>query len=301
MITAAERSERRLAVCGSHFPSIMGLDEYGTAADTWAYHTGRVPDWQGNEATRIGSAMEPGILRLAERQLGKLKRNVTVRLDSLPFPCLLHLDAKVRNSGEPVEAKSSGVAGDWGDEGSDRVPIRTGVQAQAYMMGTGADVCHVAALIGGHGLAFRLFVVPRVQAFIDQMIDQAEHYWNYHVQRDIPPEGVLPSEETLKRWRRQPKLVATIEPEIVLGYKLADEKFKAADQERKEWYRRLIASIGDAEAGDAGDAGYFTYFAQSRDGLDVEALRCAYPEIAEQFRKVTEYRVLRFPKHKESN
>ena len=107
-LTAKQLKDRMNRLGASDMSAILGLNKYATAADVWALKTGRVLPFGGNEATRLGDALEPVILDHAEADLDDtLKRNVEVTATGCAFPMVATLDGQ-SSAGLPVEAKTAG-------------------------------------------------------------------------------------------------------------------------------------------------------------------------------------------------
>jgi len=77
------------------------------------------------------------------------------------------------------------TSSDWGEVGSDEVPMSYLCQCVWYMAITGIDKTDLAVLFGNSD--FRIYEIARDQALEELVIAQASAFWNDHVLKDIPP------------------------------------------------------------------------------------------------------------------
>lgn len=287
-ITAAQLEKRKERLGSSDMAAILGFDSFRNAHDVWLEKTDKLePETKQSDAMRMGTLLEPAVLQYAEEELGKLTRNQFRSAKDLGFPLGANIDAIVISTGEPVEAKTSGLQsgvpyGEWGDPLTDQVPDRVIVQAMVHLicLVEVKEVCHVPALLGGRG--FTRYIVPRDQDVIDTIAEEGHKFWNNHVLADVPPTNLTPSLAVVKRVRREPNKTVDVDASLVNQWQL----FAAAESEAKKGKEKclaeILATIGDAEAAVC-DLGKFTYLEQSRGSYTVEP---------------TTFRVPRFKKNK---
>ncbi len=269
MLTEAHKLRRKRYIGASEVAAILGLDPYRSKWDVWADKTGKLEESVTSEAAKIGQVFEVGILRLAEEVLGKITLNQWRVLQGTHLSATD--DAIVNETGRPVEAKFRGiykfVGNEWGEAGTDQVPDDVIAQAQTQLLCTGSDLCHVAAFMTGRG--FALFVVPLDKVLGETIIEAVEHFWSYHIEKDIPPEESQPSASVIKRIRREPKSIIDIPTELVEVLQLRKAALKIAKSEEKDADTALKAALGVAEAGRF-DGGLATYLQQTRKGYVVK-------------------------------
>lgn len=278
-----EWTERhRSVVSASQIAMLFGVPVYGgrTVSDLWYEKKyGTVCASKGNKSTSLGSRLEPVLLDLAEEKFGEIvERQAWYSRDLIGAT----LDGRVSESGEVIEAKTSGIVGpsklaEWGEDGSDECPDQYLLQVQAQLFVTGAEAAHIVALIGGRG--FATFTVEPQPSLFDAMQSKAEAFIA-SLSSDVAPTEP-PQLETLKRLKRQPHSIVRVPHDLVDEYREVTASAKAADAEKERVQRLLLAALGDAEAGDSGD-GLWTYYEQSRKGFTVEP---------------STFRVLRFKKN----
>jgi len=134
---------------------------------------------------------------------------------------------------------------------------------------------------------------------MDTIREKSIDFWDNFVIKDIPPPDVMPSMPLLKRLKREPDKVAEIPTELVQHWLNAKEMLKKAEEVKVSVEEEMLAAMGDAEGG-ACDLGLLTYLKQTRVGIDLKRLREEKPEVAEDYKKPTTFRVLRLKKPKKS-
>lgn len=273
-LTKEQLEERRSRLGASDFAPLLGLSRWKTAYDIWLEKTGRLTgDGPVSQAAVAGNRFEAGVLDFAEETLGSLERAVPLKGSGLDFPVVANLDARVVETGEPCDAKTSGLfgplPGEWGEEGTDHVPNSILVQlaVQIYCAGPGVGAGHVAAFLGGRG--FMLFHIPRNTAFESAILKAGEKFWKEAVLADTPPDGA-PSLEVAKLVRREPEKIVEIPEDLVARWLEARETLKGARANKEEADALLLAALGDAEASEPGPAGQVTFFETKRKGYTVE-------------------------------
>jgi len=298
-LTQEQLAERRKHVGASDVPAILGLSPFRNAYDVWLDKTGQLPDGAESDAAHAGNRFEAAVLDEAEERLGALVRNVQMAApDGLPI--VATLDAMLRDSHEPVEAKTSGLfgplSGEWGEEHTDEIPEAYIVQVQVQMLCANANLAHVAAFLGGRGFAF--YRVHRNRDLAQIIVERIMDFWTNHVGKGVPPADVAPSYDVIRLARRVPESTAYIDPAIYAECQAAIEARKIAEQNEEMAKAKLLAAMGSAEAGVAGALGGVTFLEQSRSSIDAKRLQAEQPDLYRQYVRSSTYRVLRFTKPK---
>lgn len=252
--------------------ALLGLSPWANAYDLWLEKTGKTdspPIPSG--AAEDGLIFESGVAKWAERHLGQLIKDPKL----LWFPhkdpkihLISHPDALVKETGNPVEIKTSGLRGPlppgWGEPGTDQIPDYYICQAQVHMLLTEKKVCHVPAYLGGHGPAmFQVIHNPLLQELI---VDQVVQFWDQHVKKDVPPPDTIPHIETAKRMIRIPGLLVKIDPALADKVVEARAAAREADLKKKVAEAEMMATLGEAEGSEDGRV---TYFMQHRAAYEV--------------------------------
>jgi putative phage-type endonuclease len=277
MITAEQRQLRRRYIGSSDAAAILGLDPYRSASDVWMEKTGRLDDAdrgndRGNDATAAGNVLERAVLDWAERSLDRpLNRDVMKVAGDLCANLDGEWPGALASAPFVVEAKTTGIVGlpdpGYGEPGTDQVPERVIIQTHHQMFVTGYALAWVPVLIGGRG--FCMYQVERDEALAAAIAERASAFVDRHVKTDTPPDDFRPSVEILRRARRQPGKVVTLDDEIVSRFVVARAARIQAEEAESYALADLIAALGDAEAGDY-TAGRVTYFQATRKAYTVK-------------------------------
>lgn len=268
MLTQDEIDRRRRFITATDVPKLFGKSPWGSSADVyWDKVGGR--RFTGNAATEAGTILEPAVIAWAHQQLGGVVSGDWRVHENGINAC--SLDAMTID-GEPVEAKTTGIVGpgtphQWGDEGTDQIPDYYLLQVHAQLMITGARRAWVPALIGGRG--FVMYRVEANSALNDAIARASEQFWREHVEQHVPPEGCVPTIETLKGIFRTPGKQTAIADELAEDYLLKQAAAAEACREAEAAKSALIAALADAEIGTY-SGGKFTFGEQTRKGYTVE-------------------------------
>lgn len=179
----------------------------------------------------------------------------------------------------PVELKN--VTGRMRGEWEGDLPLKFQVQCNHQMAVTGATHCYLVGLIAGETLEVRL--VERDQRFINVMIKKLGEFWQYVIDRKMPP--VDDSEATAKMLARhwpidQGGEIVLPDDAIDWDRDLAAAKadLKDAEKRKRSCENKIKAAIGDATWGIVPGGGRYSWKTQQR---------------AEYVAAATEFRVLR--------
>jgi hypothetical protein len=167
-------------ISASRGAAVLGLSEWTTPFEVWqkimeeihpGFNADRgyvLPVFEGNAATRWGTAFEDAVIELAEQAAGdqiidpeweygidfngNRFGGAGVQKNELPITC--HIDGRYRRSCKENNILHEGKTTNsrtyykkWGSPGSDRIPQSYAIQVQHQMMCTGADSCIVSVLV----------------------------------------------------------------------------------------------------------------------------------------------------------
>lgn len=200
--------ERTKYLGGSDIGAILGFSKYRTALDVWLEKTGRVVNSVDNLPVRFGTFAESFVASEYGAQTGFYLVHSETGIAHPQYPFMVgHIDRYVFDSienanefdGEIFHGDGSCAAthllecktvspfnqSDWGDLGTDEVPMSYLVQCLWYLAITNLERCDVAVLFGNSD--FRIYEVYRDQELEDLIIAKAAAFWNEYVQLDTPP------------------------------------------------------------------------------------------------------------------
>lgn len=243
-----------------------------------------------------GHRLEPVVRDWLAEQLGKVIVPNPPRAISKTIPFLFaHLDGEIPEDQELIEIKTADkfLSQEFGELDTDQVPVRYVLQCMHAMIVTGYQRAHLGALLGGNDA--RHYVIEYDADLAAMLIERARRFWQ-HVERREPPE-VVNLHDADKRWPRSSERAVIASTEIVLAIEQlkamrAAEKVAAEKADATELTLKVF--IGDADTlTDAAGRRLASWKTQSRESFDTKAFTECNPELAAQFRKVSNYRVFR--------
>jgi putative phage-type endonuclease len=187
MLTDKQRAERKLGIGGSDMPIIMGLSSYKTPYQLYLEKSEIVvsPD-ETSQYQYWGSILE-GVIRdeFSKRNNVKVETPDTIVHPNYDF-IRANIDGYIPEWNAVLEVKcaSSFASKQWGDEGSDIIPMQYLVQVAHYCSVTNSDSAHIAVLIGGND--YREYKYVRDLDLEQYVINAAKTFWNC-VQTKTPP------------------------------------------------------------------------------------------------------------------
>lgn len=250
MITEEQRKDRMLGIGGSDMPIILGLSNYKTPYQLYLEKIGEVDgSFEETPLQYWGQQLE-GVIR---DEFAK-RNNVCIETPETlihPFYDFLrgNLDGFIPSLNAVLEVKCSNqfMANEWGDSGSDVIPMQYLVQVAHYCAVTNADCAFIAVLIGGHD--YREFKYVRDLELEETVIKAAKEFWKC-VQTRTPPEPVNQVDLRLMFPKHDPEKIKTIEPEVAEQLTtLVDTRFKIkALTEIEDKYKfNIMQFMQDAE------------------------------------------------------
>jgi putative phage-type endonuclease len=190
MITEEQRQQRMLGIGGSDMPIILGLSRYKTPYQLYLEKKGIVST--GDEMTPVqywGNRLEEVI-----RDEFSIRNKVKIETpDTLIHPILnfmrANIDGYIVDWDAILEVKCSSqfMANEWGEDGSDAIPMAYLVQVAHYCSVKNANSAYIAVLIGGND--YRQYKYVRDFELEKSIIESASSFWEA-VQKDLPPPAV---------------------------------------------------------------------------------------------------------------
>jgi putative phage-type endonuclease len=185
---------RRSGIGGSDAAACANLSRWRSRHDVWLEKMGLSAPLIETEAMEWGKILEPVLLRKYTAETGReviVLRDKSGEQRTLRHPkyewMMCHTDGRTRRKpfrGLEVKTTNPFDLSDWGEPGTDQVPVDYHLQCQHDMAVTGWDVFDMPVLIGGQ--RYRRYTVERDNALIDQIIEVESDLWD-RVQRNDPP------------------------------------------------------------------------------------------------------------------
>lgn len=186
MITDKQREERKLGIGGSDLAIILGLSNYMTPYQLYLDKIGEGEIREETEQQYWGNRIEPLI-----RQEFEIRNNVKVEeRETIIHPMYDflrgNLDGFIPELNAVLEVKCSNsfMSHEWGEDGSDVIPMQYLVQVAHYCAITNAESAFIAVLIGGN--QYRQFKYTRDLELEMHLIEAARKFWECVVNRTPP-------------------------------------------------------------------------------------------------------------------
>jgi putative phage-type endonuclease len=259
---------RRTGVTASEIAIIMGLSPYGSPFEMFHRKSGTLPPSQpDSEAMALGRHMESYIAeRFGERYPGLHLAGTGRELYASPARAWQmatpdRLAYEAQGAGEPhllhmipplavLECKVDGGSDEWGEDGSDEIPVHYRCQVLWQMDVMGADAGFVACLMWQRRKirVYELGMDDAARADLALMRDAAEDFLARIEHDEAPDVDWRPATAAALK-----HLHPTVEDrEVAVGrqltrsYRAAYRNFKAAEKRKDEMTNRVLAEMGSA-------------------------------------------------------
>ncbi|SOD42421.1 YqaJ viral recombinase family nuclease [Nitrosovibrio sp. Nv4] len=297
--------DRQTFIGGSDVAAILGISKWKSPFQLYHEKIGAYVEESNPLRDKVlnrGKRWEPVVVEMLIDELESQGREVKIigrnaRYQDPQHPFLAaEIDLELLIDGEEVNGEIKTVhpfaAKDWGEEGTDEIPVYYTAQVMHGLMIKPRRRAIVAALIGADDL--RLHEVVRDDDLITGIRAKEIEFWQ-RVQDRVAPE---PTEAADVKWLYGKDLGTVAEADdglALLCQALKDKKtsFKTLEEEIEELSTSIKIRIGNAATLLYRDRPIATWKTQQTNRLDTKALETAHPEIAVAFRKTTESRVLR--------
>lgn len=186
---------------GSDIGAILGLSKYRTPLQVWMEKAGKEVEKADSLPLRFGSFAEEFVAREYARATNfELLHDESLHIHPTHSFMGAHIDRFVfdaafnstANTGRKLpnrilECKTANpfTANEWGDIGSDQVPMSYLCQCIWYMAITNIERTDLAVLFGNSD--FRIYQIQKDLELESLILEKATHFWNAYVLADIPP------------------------------------------------------------------------------------------------------------------
>jgi putative phage-type endonuclease len=225
-LTDEQRAMRRTGIGGSEIAAVVGLDPYRTPLDVYL---GKVEGYEepDNAAMERGRFLEAGVAAWYAHRTGRvLMPCSTIRHPSTPVllctPDRIGMLDGHRPRDLSIKVPGPYVREQWGEAGTDEVPVAYAAQVQLELfilvaLEMSEPIADLAAPVDGDLRIYTLTADPELQAML---VEGAERFWRDHVEpRKPPPLDHTPSSARwlTRRFQRdtQPLRKATLEDEVL--------------------------------------------------------------------------------------
>jgi putative phage-type endonuclease len=289
---------RRSGIGGSDSAAVLGIDKYRTPLDVYYEKIGLTGPIEETEAMYFGKILEEVIAEEFSRRTGlKVQRvNRTLRDKDSNF-LMAHLDRKVVGRKAAIECKTAGKwwkADEWGESGSDQIPMSYFIQCQHQALVADLEVVYLPALLAGND--FRIFEIPRNNNVIKEMKGRLISFWNDNVNKKIPPAPVN-YDDVKKLWKVDlgTSIPATDEMiQKVEKYRKNQGIIKPLEEENKTLKFEITAYMkGNKILTDKKGEKLISHGITKKQVIDTETLETKFPRAIKKYKKLLEYKSLR--------
>ncbi len=255
---------RAKSLGGSDIGAVLGLSKYRSAVDVWMEKTGKEVGVRDSLPLRFGQFAESFVASEYALATGFSLGTHDAAVIHPQYDYMHgHIDRFVLDGDVPLigddgritasrilECKTANpfAQSDWGDSGSDQVPLSYLVQCVWYMMLTGIDRTDLAVLFGNAD--FRIYEITRDLELEEMVLERAVSFWENHVLKDIPPAAT--SESDYKTLFGKSTVSKSIEApaetcELIKKLKLLNEQIESYEQEISTIKQSIMGQMQDAE------------------------------------------------------
>lgn len=279
-------NERRKGIGGSDCAAICGVSPYRTPLQVWHDKRGEEERKPDTDAMLWGRLLEAPV---RQRYADVTGRNVRIPETILHNETRSYMLANIdgfTDDKRGVEIKTTASAKDWGEPGTDEIPLPYIFQVQHYMVVTGLEVFDVPVLIGGRD--FRIYEVPADKELQAMIVEREAEFWRM-VQEAIPPDPIN-YDDVVRRYRQsQPKsLMAPLEIEgQVCRLKSLREQIKELEAFEQEAKTAILSVMGEHDTLVAPDGSVLCTWKSGKPAkrLDIATLQREQPEVYQQYLK----------------
>ena len=292
---------RAKSLGGSDVGAVLGLSKYRSAVDVWMEKTGKEMAVRDSLPLRFGQFAESFVASEYALATGLSLATHDVAVVHPEYPYMHgHIDRFVLSGNLPLigsdgqitasrilECKTANpfAQSEWGEAGSDQVPLSYLVQCVWYMMLTNIDRTDLAVLFGNAD--FRIYEIGRDLELEQMVLERAKSFWENHVLTDIAPAAT--SESDYKTLFGKSSMRKSVEAPAETCELI--KKLKSLN-EQVEHYEAEISQIKQSIMGQMQDAEVLTFHGQTLATwkapkpsvrLDAKRLTEEHPEWASQY------------------
>ena len=289
-------SIRKGYIGGSDAGAVVGLNPYKSAYTLWAEKTGKIPEFEGNLTTDVGSYLEDFVAQMfmSEAQKAVRRKNRILVNEDYPWACAdvdrmvvgekAFLECKTTNSPIAVKKFKNG-----------EYPEQWYVQMCHYLAVTGLEKAYLAVLIECRD--FKIFELERDEEEIKALMAAEKDFWNLVKTGTAPSaDGMQSTSDTLVALYPQSNtdIVNLFGYENELDqYMAISAQIKALESQKDEIGNKVKAFLNEAGKGE-NDHYRVSWTTSERKTLDTKKLLAEHPEInMDDYYKISTSRTFR--------
>lgn len=294
-------SLRKGYIGGSDAGAVLGFNPYKSAYSLWAEKTGKIPEFEGNIITRVGSYLEELVAQMFAEETGKKvrKKNRMLVNTDYPFACA-DVDRMVVGEKAILEIKTTNSIPVVKKFKNGEYPETWYCQMTHYLAVSGLEKAYLAVLIECR--EFRIFELQRDEEEIAALMNAEREFWKL-VQNNTPPrpdgaesttkaiQAIYPSSdgETVDISGRDIDLAR---------YMQLSAQIKELEMQKDEVANRVKSFLGNAGRGES-EIYKVTWTSSERKTFDSNAFSKDNPNInLNQYYKISSSRAFRVTEKK---
>ena len=265
---------------GSDAAAVVGLNPYASQYSLWAEKTGRLPGFDGNLATEVGTFLEEFVAQKFAQVTGKKVRRANHSFFNSDYPwAIANIDREIVGEDAGLEIKTTDTLSLKKFKNGE-YPANYYCQCVHYLAVTGKKRWYLAVLIGNK--EFKWFVIERDEAEIAALMGAEAEFWEL-VKKDIPPavDGMKATGDTLNALYPDSE-DATVDLHnhgSDLGrYIELGEQIKGLEAMRNEAANKVKEFMEDAGSGEC-DGYRVSWKTSTRRTFDHKRFAADYPDI----------------------
>jgi putative phage-type endonuclease len=286
---------RREYIGGSDAASVIGLNPYKSAYSLWAEKTGKIPEFEGNLATDVGTYMEDFIAKKFEQETGKKVRRESRSILNDKYPwAIANYDRLIIGEDAGLECKFTDSL-NLKKYKNGEYPERFYAQCVHYLAVSGKKRWYLAVLIGNK--EFKWFCIERDEEEIAALMKAEEQFWN-NVKTNTPP-AVDGTDSTSKT-------ISTIYPDSnadtvslmayendLMQYLALGTQIKALKEQQDEMANRVKAFMNEAGKGES-NRYKVSYSTTVKKTFDTKAFQADHKDLdLNKYYKTSSYRTFK--------
>jgi len=278
---------------GSDIGAILGLSRFRSPLEVWMEKTGKEVKKLDSLPLRFGSFAESFVASEYSRSTGfDLIHDESIYVHPEYSFISAHIDRFVlEDSSSPtriLECKTANPfsLGDWGEVGTDQVPLTYLCQCLWYMAITNINRVDLAVLFGNSD--FRIYEINRDLELESTILQKASFFWNTYVLHDDPPPAMSEEDcQTLFSKGDPAKSVEAHSETLELRKRLAllNNEIDTREDEISAIKQNIMTLMGEAETLTYQGKVIATWKAPKPSyRLDSKTLEQEHPEIASLYK-----------------
>ena len=290
--------DRSKYIGGSDIGAILGLSRFRSRLEVWMEKTGKETKKLDSLPLRFGAFAESFVASEYARSTSfELIHDESIYIHPQHSFMSAHVDRFVLEGGAAsststptriLECKTANpfTSGEWGEVGSDEVPMSYLCQCIWYMAITNINKVDLAVLFGNRD--FRIYEITRDLELEAVILQKASLFWSDYVLKDIAPP--VSSEQDCQTLFKKSDSTKSIEAKaetllITQRLKLLNSEINVREEEISSIKQNIMNQMGEAETLTYQGKVLATWKAPKPSfRLDSKALETDHPQIASNYK-----------------